>query len=159
MKKINKIIDDAVKRSIKYNKIPVSSRISPTTSAPIVKVTNTTNYDPIFNPITGKPVGLVDRNTGVFYPVGHTIFNENYKYVRDAKETRDEDVNSKTLAQLESPDEEDKMKNNSFTEDEAAHSISEKFAVEEMIPQIDPSLDSLTEEFFHLFHGDKTLSK
>jgi len=110
----------------------------------------------IFNPITGKPVGLVDRNTGVFYPVGHTIFNENYKYT---KETRREDVHSKTLPQLESSDEEDKMKNKSFTEKEAVHSISEKFAVEEMIPQIDPSLDSLTEEFFHLFHGDKTLSK
>ena len=159
MKKINKIIDEAVKRSIKYNKIPDSSRVSPTTSAPIAKVTNTTNYDPIFNPITGKPVGLVDRNTGVFYPVGHTIFNENYKYIRDKMETKEEDVNSKTLPQLESSAKEDKKKNELLTEDEAVHSISEKFAVEEMIPQIDPSLDSLTEEFFHLFHGDKTLSK
>ena len=75
--KINKIMKDAVKRAIKYN------RIQPTTSKPHKPTAPSFKlYDPVFNPVTGKPLGLVNKNTGVFYPVGHETFNQQYDVKR-----------------------------------------------------------------------------
>ena len=74
-KKINKIMEDAVKRAIKYN------RIQPTTKKPSKANKSTSSfrfYDPILNPVTGKPLGLVNKNTGVFYQVGHETFHQYY---------------------------------------------------------------------------------
>ena len=159
--KINQIIDNAVKRAIKFNKVkPVTTPTKPTTPKPNNKFRN---FDPIFNPITGLPIGLVRKTTGEFFPIKDTFEKESSEiksssnhpglenFFKLMKLKDNKDTSSKlTFLKIDedlTPKYEDLSK-----EDISARKVDyDPFSL-----HIDTSLDSLTEEFHTLMHGERS---
>ena len=162
--KINKIIDDAVKRAIKYNKIkPVITTTSFPPSSPATS-NSYKNYDPIFNPVTGKPLGLVQKNTGDFYPIGGSTFDKYYRLKNEGKKLNVINISTTTpipYVEINNPsniENHRKEENNSKSDVSTYQRSSRKFddETEGSRPLIDPYIDSLTNEFYNLMHGENS---
>ena len=154
--KLNKILNDAVKRAIKLK--------------PAIKEATKnqkSKYDPILNPVTGRPIGFVHKDSGDFYPVG-TQESETPKarfhILTPRTSTRRSSSTTKTppprpmlrifkVDEKELKDDENRRK--------VCEVVKEKVSVRridfsgDFTPQIDPSLDLLTNEFLHLMQGEK----
>ena len=149
--KINAIIDAAVKRAILRNKLRAEA--SPAQQ-----------YDPLYNPVTGRPVGLIHKQTGHFLPVrrggeGQGELSEGDKVAENSKEILSSTKNTTVLqpADVGRSEEENilvaQRESNSYPFQDVS---SRKLDIDESRTQIDPSLDSLTREFLNIMQGEKS---
>merc|ERR1711874_674146 len=146
--KIDAIIEKAVKRALKFNggkkniyqeiiNKGAQSKKETTTQKPVrtVSPTQKPKYAPILNPITGKPIGMVSNENGRFFAINEEN-KEEETTTESSKTTQTVIYEAKTEA--------------------TEHDDPETTTGSHKQPQIDPTLESLTQEFMDLLQGEKS---
>ena len=152
--KINAIIEKAVKRALLHNKLK---------QEPTKKAQFNRSYDPILNPVTGRPLGLVQKETGHFYPVRQGEMRED-KDSEGEGDANKKYVPSSTANLVMYPA--DVGRSEQLSDDNGSqlglnlvpsrNVIRRQLHVGDSRTQIDPSLDSLTREFLYLMQGERS---
>merc|ERR1712062_116939 len=120
------------------------------------------DYDPIYNPVTGRPLGLRHKHSGHFLPVGGgeggpEEVSEGDRRAENYKQNLSSTANTTVLhpapADVGVSEEENisiaQRESNSYPMRDVDVS-SRKLDIDESRTQIDPSLDSLTREFLNI---------
>ena len=156
--KLNKILNDAVNRAIKLK--------------PAIKEATKnqkSKYDPILNPVTGRPIGFVHKDSGDFYPVGghNSETPKSRIHISTPRSVTERPSTSTTTKKphtrpVQPNSEVDKAEElDTERKREVNEVVKERVSVRridftgDFTPQIDPSLDTLTSEFLNLMQGEK----